>query len=241
MTQQYSVSRILKYELCPRQYYARYVLGLEEPKVEPLDTGSAIHEWIEREVKKDHYNMDSDDVAPYFREYPLLDQAKFEHFRRAFRRQFHDLEEYYDLVGKPFLMDSWRKSFESELVLMDEEFKGIVDLVTREPWNDDSLTLVDFKTSRRELGTIHEDYEFQLMVYAWKYEELYGERPKWVVVWYLADGVRHYFKVTDESIQRAKERFISVVHKIENSKGIEDFPCSKHNFCKYGAFADLCG
>lgn len=234
MTQQYSVSRILKYEQCPRQYYAKYVLGLEEPKTEPLDTGSAIHEWIEVETKKGtHPN--------YSVKYPLMNLSKFGHVQRVFTNRMMDLREYYDIIGKPELYDEWKESFQAELVLMDEGFKGIVDLVTREPWNDNSLTLVDFKTSKRFLGSIHEDYEFQLLVYAWKYEELYGERPDWLCVWYLADGLKHYFRVTEESLVRARERFINAVHKIESSKGIEDYPCSGHAFCRYGAFADLCG
>lgn len=233
MTQQYSVSRILKYETCPRQYYAKYVLGLEEPKTEPLDTGSAIHAWIENETKGEQH-------PDYRQEYPLLNEEKFEHFKTAFKARMQELKEYYALVDKPFLYQAWLDSFKSEVVLMDEEFKGIVDLVTTEPWNDDSLTLVDFKTSRRELGTIHEDYYFQLLVYAWKYEELYGVRPKWLVVWYLADGVRHYFPVTQEALDKAIERFKSTVYKIENSKGVEDYPCSKHNFCRYGSFKGLC-
>ena len=233
MAQQYSVSRVLTYEKCPRQYYAKYRLGLESEQTEALDTGSAVHEWIETETNGQPH-------PDYKEKYPLLDEAKFEHFTKAYVVRMSELQEYYRLVGKEFLFKAWQESFQSEVVLMDEEFKGIVDLVTREPWNDDGLTLVDFKTSRREIGTIHEDYEFQLMVYAWKYEQLYGERPAWVAVHYLADGVRYYFRVTQESIDRATERFKSVVLKIESSKGIEDFPCSKHVFCRYSPFVGLC-
>lgn len=227
------MSRVLTYEKCPRQYYAKYILGLEEPKTEPLDTGSAVHAWIELETKGEKH-------PDYYEKYPLLSKDKFEHFKDAFQVRMQELSRYYELVGKPFLYHDWVKSFDSEVVMNDEEFKGIIDLVSREPWNDNSLTLVDFKTSRREIGTIHEDYYFQLLVYAWKYEELYGERPEWLVVWYLADGVRHYFPVTQEALDKAIERFKSTVYKIENSKGIEDFPCSKHNFCRYGAFTELC-
>jgi DNA helicase-2/ATP-dependent DNA helicase PcrA len=43
-----SYSKLVEYQGCPRCYYVKYVLRLDEPKTSALSTGSVVHEAIER-------------------------------------------------------------------------------------------------------------------------------------------------------------------------------------------------
>src|SRR5687768_12770334 len=43
----FSYTQLALFRLCPRRYYYRYVLGLEEPKTPAMSFGTMIHDLIE--------------------------------------------------------------------------------------------------------------------------------------------------------------------------------------------------
>ena len=133
-----SFSQVYAFETCPRQYYLRYVLGVEiTPVPEYFIKGKALHRTIANVYRAQMERIDFDEeIISYDEIHP--DSQSGNHLRNGYLTLRQNMLPSDEVIGieKPFVY------------LMNDEtppIVGVIDLILR---RDGRLILIDHKTGR---------------------------------------------------------------------------------------------
>lgn len=167
----FSYSRLSTFEMCPRKFYCKYILGHSEEVTKPLAIGKACHKVIECYIHQ-----------------PTLPIAE------AFRHGFDEVDNHKDVTTNELvrLLSNGRyriqKLREKRLRepgnvivehhfqvnigrLKDIQLQGYIDILER---NGQKVTIIDWKTGWKVYDNFHDSR--QLSLYAW-------------VVWQITEGM----------------------------------------------------
>ena len=144
----FSYSRLERYAKCPKSFYYKYVLEMEEPISEPMALGKAVHAAIERFLKAQWANEKKDMsecVAEAVAEAPVpisFDEALQLCLNPAVRERTF-------CYGPPEI----EQRFDVQLDAAGAYgLQGIVDYSERNLTDEKTCLLVDWKTSRAKFG-----------------------------------------------------------------------------------------
>ena len=186
-----SASRLALFRRCPRKFYVKYVLNIDEPPSPAATLGSVIHATIEHywsvyHLYKNHAELERDVLQHYQQLFfnathtlPWIDQD-----RTAFAMLFLD--------GQTMLRRYFNQKFQRPLYV-EHEFllpfphrsapiaylRGFFDHVYEDGF-------VDLKTGYRVPDRLH--FDPQMIVYTWAYEQLFGKAPTVTFIYHLRTG-----------------------------------------------------
>lgn len=158
----------------------------------------------------------------------------------AFGNRFKEKLEMIIFEGKARdLNHAWNlakpKLREHKITDKEEDITGIIDSIETD--YNDSVYLVDYKTSKLYRHTMPEEYFRQLGIYAYLYRQEFGDLPSYVAIHYLRYGEIFIVPVSEEMVTKVLD-FIRTMRKEIQSIDINDYPsctmewCDCHNFNK---------
>lgn len=241
-----SPSQINCYLRCPRLFYYRYVLRVEQSPSIHLYKGSLIHSLIEDAFKnKTYIQLDkylTSEIKkrwdPQSEEVLLTQKENKSHYNDsiAIVKSFGKM---FDTKLKLMLEDerirdinhAWNsaKPTLSEFKIRNDELKiqGIIDSIETD--FDGRTFIVDYKTSKKYKNMVSEEYVRQLSIYAWLYAEANKRKPDYVGINYLRYGEVYMFPVTQQMLDDTKQLIINVQNKTK-SMDINDYPLEGDKF-----------
>lgn len=201
----YSVSGLMVYEVCPRQYYHTFVRGWAPPITAAMQRGTTIHALI-----KDHFGQPRllvPDAAPEV-------QSMFETFRSS-RFNIQPLA-----TEQSFVLP-----FESG------DVRGRIDLVL--PGDNTAVEVIDFKSgttrSRQDMES-----SLQLPLYALAATTMFDARPEDLLYTYyfLRQGEEISFRASTATFATLRPRVESLVagiqaERFESPRGCGCFACRR--------------
>lgn len=220
------------------QWYSRYILGEKIPNNIYMCAGTAVHNFLEDffEVgpkpgetissfatrrfsecyaknlteNKELLQFLSADDSPY----ALTDLLSWVEAKiRTWVDETSRIEKKYGAArafefNSPCKIEEEIKDFIGEVPI-----KGYIDAVyQKSKWSRENgleFQIADYKTSSKQMETIHADYFVQLLMYAYVYKRR-GKRVKWVIVDYVKYNQKYFFRVNDALIE-ALERLVADV------------------------------
>lgn len=227
-----TVSQVLSFLRCPKQYYYRWILGIadagfdleedrkEQEGVSPATLGTAVHDVL-----------------------AAVD------FSGDFKSQIELLTENQDPTLRPTVQDRCLKLLESpwftritsaQELLQESPFVaafdginllGRIDLLFRD---ENGWVAADYKTGSGFWGDRYQD---QLGLYALTVERCLGVRPRETVVIVLGDGEDRSSVVDDVMLREAESDLRQTVEMLR----LKQFVPSRQPSCKYCPYSNLCG
>ncbi len=125
---------------------------------------------------------------------------------------------------------------ELKLVLEEENFSGIIDKTMS--LFDDSIAIVDYKTSKSALPHyIPDSHLKQGKSYAYLWKKHFDIMPKHISFYYLRTGESVFYPISERDIQEIENDIV----EIRNKKQIlEEFPKNPTRLCTYCDFFGNC-
>ncbi len=228
-----TVSRILDYVACPRMYYCRWVLGIQEESPDP----------------KDMIPDDEADVSSTTLGTAVHQVLRAVDFSKALEPQLDELAKLQtgNLLGpiedacKRFLASSWAERIcrgsqwlqevPLRLKLGTCDFRGRADLLFKD---ESGWVVADYKTGG---GVDSDRYRRQVGIYALAVERCLGVPPSEAVVISLR-GAKDYVQQVNDSLINETEAMVNSV-----AEGIrrEDFEPCKSDECDHCSYKIHCG
>jgi ATP-dependent helicase/nuclease subunit A len=251
----YTVTEILAYNICPRQYYFKYYLGLPEgtPFSPPLEKG---------------------DIGGFGgEEEDLLHRDEFGMPAHEFGNIVHDVLRDYDFSNPPIppllkggkggfspstlaLISGWVASFaeskigerikSSQMVERELPFvfnykgtliRGRIDLVFGD--GNGTYTILDYKSNNigeKEVEGHVKQYELQMQLYAKALEAIYDHRPKEAILYFLVPGIAANVDVSEGAMAKTQERLDTFFTTAKSG----EFPMIKGDMCNWCAYKKFC-
>ncbi len=245
----FSISRLRKFEECPRAYKFRYI---EKPEVERIQNiygflGSRVHETLEKHYTDlmDGFCNSIDDLLGYYNK--IWSENWSEDILVYGNRSVEEYKEdgkncitnYYS-CNEPFEEDT---TIDTELNLRcsleaygeNYDFQGYIDRLSK--GSNGSYEIHDYKTSKNipSHGELEENR--QLGLYQIAVQQNYPDAEEIELVWhYVRYGEEFRFKKTEENLRRLKINLVRTVRKVERAKKRDIFPAKRFN----GARCDWC-
>lgn len=187
-----SFSRLKTFLSCPRKYYYRYVLGLNEPplfgKKSNATYGNAIHNAL-FDYYQTHKIFKLDDFLPFLSE---LNPLEFEIARQKFRLFEQNENAHISLGWQPFEFEVTK-----EAVVDDVKIKGVIDRIDR---RNDEFFVIDYKTGTSNDPLQLEFYKYLANATQAKFYDLkkdmkfFEDKPVKKGLLEIFSEIRQYFK-----------------------------------------------
>lgn len=252
----FSISRIRKFEECPRAYKFRYI---EKPEVEEVRNiygflGSRVHETLEKLYSElmegrqmtiwallDYYDDIWDqkwasDVQIYSNKYSMDD----------YKQTGEECIRNYYFSHEPFDRDETvdiELNLRCELCALGEEYKfqGYVDRLAR--LSDGCYEVHDYKTSKNVPGKKELDQDRQLGLYQLAVHRTYPEVEEVELVWhYVRYDKELRSKRSEEELKELERNLVRSARKIDRAKDGDYFPPKRFDGarCDWCDYKDLC-
>jgi len=231
----FSASRINTYKTCPRLYYFKYIEQLEEPKHILTIMGSALHKSIE-----DFYAKGIPPQATFNKEFysgvsyaeAQLGIVMGKNTPAQVSMLGKSIVDAIDWGLKPLELE---KAF--ELPFPNKEnpvciLRGVIDMVLEDG------VIIDHKSSKVQPSKKKLSENYQFILYAWAYKELYGKLPEKVYWHHLrtqqfieADVLKDF----DEKLTSIVNDVILIINDTQHEK------VERNGFCDHVChFKDRC-
>lgn len=230
-----SYSAISTYQKCPLSYKYLYRLKLPTKPSHHLSFGSSIHSALEF-----FYNVDVPKPCSLERLLEELDNAwlrdgyesekqeqEFKEKGRAILTQFY--HENLPLFAVPLAIEQ-RFSLDLDGITIN----GIIDRVDR--LQDGGIEIIDYKTNNKLPPKTKINTDLQLPIYHMAVENIYGEPPQKVTLYFLVPNQKMSARKTKSDIKRAKE----IIHKVAANIQAEKFEPFKNPLCPWCDFIERC-
>jgi len=235
-----SYSQINTFGICPLHYKLRYIVGLPTLQFAAASFGDSIHKALKEFYQKAlaHEKLSSDDLLKILENnwksvgYKNIAHEK-EQKEYAKKALTHFFETQFDPKNLPkYLEQPFKIRITPQLVL-----GGVIDRIDELPMGQ--IEIIDYKTGK--IPTQKEvDEDLQISIYAWaaSLPEIFGIPLEKQILsfYYFEAGQKLQTKRTAEDIEKAKERILETVDKIENS----DFLCSGNIICQKCEYKLFC-
>jgi len=238
----WSANRLKKYLLCPRQYRYAYVEGIPSVPTAPLVLGQtlhevvcSLHEWqmIEGELPDIEMVLGWFDGAwsdvleqerPLFRE-GAPDAQACRTSGREMLRLYHGQQVE---MPPPLLVE-----LAFEIHFPDFILCGVIDRVDE---GEGGLTVTDYKSGRK-MTLEQAESDWQLSIYAYAVERIFGERVDGVRLRYLKDGSSQTSVRGEEDFRQLTQQVLPhVTLKVERG----EFEPSPGYWCRWCDYRELC-
>jgi len=255
-----SPSSIKLYQQCPRKYYYQYILKLQTLPNIHLVRGNIAHTVLEKffDIDVSDYTMEDFKARLSTVLQDLLMQEWDASKKRLQSLRLSDDQYQFYFEETLLMLFNWLEQFAKELEYQhgtfQERFKiltpirekyylskvfdvrGYIDAIEK---INDEIRIMDYKTSSS--FNLY-DHKLQLAIYALLYQELHGELPDKVGIYFLKDKPK-VIKVDEQLLEFAKKE-IELVHQNTCSEHIADYPKKPSGLCKYSTgqceFFDTC-
>ena len=250
----YSFSQIQKYLSCPLSYKFRYVDKIVPEFEENLhlilwtEVHSAL-EWL--------YNQVNNFKIPKIEELEAVFVEKFDEKAKNLENEDEEKKEFLHR-WKYYLQSFYKKHYPFDdikviwteiklLIDLDEKikFQWFIDRLDKK-WEDFILT--DYKTNKNLPPEDKTYYEEQLTLYALWVKQKYWKYLK-KVYWnleYLHFELQDFWEITDENIEKVRQKYIDIVYEIEQKKAEynlwneQAFPTNETSNCRFCDYKDIC-
>ncbi|HLG28835.1 MAG TPA: PD-(D/E)XK nuclease family protein, partial [Candidatus Brocadiales bacterium] len=240
----YTVSEILTYNICPRQYYFKYYLGLPEeiPKILPVGEDEDL-------LRRDEFGMPGHELGNIVHD--ILNKYDF---CKGWHGQTCLSVPQTISESASVLISGWIESFsaskigkrirssqmiESELPFIfnynGNLIKGRIDLV----FGNGDYTILDYKSNNigeKEIEAHVKHYELQMQLYANALEAIYDYRPKEAILYFLVPGIAVSVDISEGTMAKMQERLDTFLTTAERG----EFPIIKGETCNWCAYKKFC-
>ncbi len=240
----YTVSEILTYNICPRQYYFKYYLGLPEeiPKILPVGEDEDL-------LRRDEFGMPGHELGNIV--HNILSSYDF---CKGWHGQTRLSVPQTISESASALISGWIESFSASKIgerikasqRIERELpfifnykgnliKGRIDLV----FGNGDYTILDYKSNnigKKEIEAHVKHYELQMQLYANALEAIYDYPPKEAVLYFLVPGIAVSVDISKGTMAKMQENldtFFTTAKKGE-------FPIIKGEMCNWCVYKKFC-
>jgi putative RecB family exonuclease len=245
-----SPSRVNQIETCPKQYQYVSIEKLHESKKMATYRGTFFHEVMEKAFLRtmDDPTQRSPELAleimreivPVSLSEEIAQEMGLD--GRGVQEFLADVSKYirnYFLMEDPMSIVSEGIEVRYDLDMGGFGLRGILDRLDRDP--DGSLVIADYKTGKVPSGRYKDSALLPAKIYAYLCQEVLGERPKTIRLYYVQFGKTIEIRVTDDDVAYAEQRVRQAWAKIEGWWADQYFPATPNNLCNgWCSFKNIC-
>ncbi len=239
-----SYSSMSTYEQCPLKWKLHYVDKVPELPKPYFSFGKVMHDvmeyfYMEKEggkIKGPRFEAPSvDELLRYYADIWTSEgyaDAKEEENYRSLGEKI--IGEYHSTHAPSFRMPVATEHF-FMLDIEGVKVRGYIDRVDR--IDEDSVAILDYKTSKNPFSLPYVKGNEQLALYQMAFEELHGKRVERLSLYHLRSNMD--FSVgrrPDSMIDALRSKIVRIAESIEN----EGFEPKKSNLCAYCDYQHLC-
>lgn len=235
-----SYSGLDTFTQCPAKYKFQYIERIRTPKSKEAIFGTLIHDCLKvlHEPSRP-IPLSEDELLKYFANkwdnsaYPDKQEEAF-----AFHQGVDILKNYYlRNQGVRYNILTLETSF--VVPISDSQISGRIDRIDK--LDDGTFEIIDYKTSRKMPSQEDVDRNFQLSVYYLglinRWPHIQNKSIK-LSLYFLKHGEKISTARTKEQIEQSKERIVSLIGQIQQSK-FEPKPNPLCDWCAYQAYCSL--
>ena len=226
----FSVSQFVGYQKCPRIYQYRHILKIPEKPKYYFDFGSTLHKVVEQLTKMQKNKQPINEKIAY----ELLDKFWDP---KGYKAEIDIKRDYAEAktVLQVFLEEQNKRK--TEILDIERDFettigniriRGRIDRIDKDK---ESLTVIDYKTSKKETSLNKLKTDMQLIVYALAMKDLHhhnnnnsnetecdSERPLKVGNWFLRPNKQIFFTPEKQAIEDIQTEIQDMAKKINNAE-----------------------
>lgn len=259
----YSFSQTNLFEQCPRKYQYKYIdkIQKEFESSPDLILGQSVHGALERLYNQINvFKIPQEDEV--LKKFKVLRDNEFEKLKnenKEIKIKWDQTLEDYLRRGNEYLKNYYGKFYPFEGVKIvstednmifslddNKQFRGIIDRLDKQ-WQD-TFVINDYKTNKNLPTQDKERYYEQLSLYAIGISHKYAKYYKTIKarLFYLHFDIIDEREVTDEIMDKVKNKYIGIVDQIENKKFAynmwdkKSFECKENTLCKYCEYMSIC-
>ncbi|MBS3815574.1 MAG: PD-(D/E)XK nuclease family protein [Hadesarchaea archaeon] len=247
----YSISRLSKFEECPKAYEFKYELGVEAERVQNIYgfMGSRVHETLEllHEDLRDGKKNSLEELIDYYNkrwsekwedEIQVPNDYTPQNFKKTGRECIENYYEKHEPLDQDETIDTelWLNP-KIEVDGVEHKFMGVIDRLAITP--DGKYVVHDYKTTKN-LPTQEEiNSDRQLGLYQLGVQQEYPDAEEVELVWHFVRfGKDVRVKRSKRELEELKEKLASVIREIESSRARDEFPTMRGkgancNWCDY--------
>lgn len=235
-----SYSGLDTFTQCPAKYKFQYIERIRTPKSKEAIFGTLIHDCLKVLHEPSRPTpLSEDELLKYFANkwdnsaYPDKQEEAF-----AFHQGVDILKNYYlRNQGVRYNILTLETSF--VVPISDSQISGRIDRIDK--LDDGTFEIIDYKTSRKMPSQEDVDRNFQLSVYYLglinRWPHIQNKSIK-LSLYFLKHGEKISTARTKEQIEQSKERIVSLIGQIQQSK-FEPKPNPLCDWCAYQAYCSL--
>ncbi len=228
----YSVTSLGEFARCPRRYYLSNVIGIPEgifykkegtlPGLSAMERGTIVHELIEK-IHKDKIKerdprklLSNLEYSLGFEDASIIEKCLYNYMAS----DIHSIEGevFSEIPFSYFINGRWLLTGKADLLIFE----------------DDGITIVDFKTNTKIHANLLEIYRLQVLTYALAISEIYGAKPKRAIIASLFEGRFTQVDISESMLKECKNQIMNIIKRIEKGaftdKAAQLETC---NFCVY--------
>ncbi|HHY70554.1 MAG TPA: UvrD-helicase domain-containing protein [Thermoanaerobacterales bacterium] len=215
ISKNYSVTSLGEFLRCPRRYYLSNLMGISEgvfykndgglPGLSARERGTLVHKLIEK-IHRNKIDVKNHGEFLNAQTYHLTPKDK-EIIGRCFQNYLES--ELYSASGTIYSEMSFTYRLKERCYIT-----GKIDHLVFE---EDGLTVVDFKTNAVIEQALLETYRLQVMIYALAVSEIYGVKSKKAIIASLFEGKIIEVDTSPSSLVECKNQICNIVNRIESN------------------------
>jgi putative RecB family exonuclease len=241
-----SPSKVASFRDCALAFRFSAIDRIPEPPTLATAKGTLVHRVLELLLGLDAPERTPDAARELLPEavVDVLDGEEYAPLALAADERAALVEQSWGLVERYFVLEDPRTVQHEGLELMLEaevggvRLRGIIDRLERDA--DGRLVVTDYKTGRvpgerfeqGKLGGVH--------FYAYLCEQVLGERPATIQLYYLAEPVAIVAEPSDQSIRGLERRVGAIWTAVERACERDDFRPNPGKLCQWCSFQQWC-
>jgi len=229
---QFSVTSLGEFVRCPRKYYFSNVLDIPEgifykrdgdaTRLSAAERGTIVHELIEKVHRDKSREVDVQELLSQYG-YSLSSEDTYiieECLNNFAASEIYEIkgEAFYEMPLDYCINDSWLLTGKADLLIFE----------------DDGVTIVDFKTNAKIHQDLLEIYRLQVLTYALAISEIYGIKPKRAIIASLYEGNFIEVDTAPNVLAECRDQILSIINNIESGtfsgKALDTAACG---YCAY--------
>jgi ATP-dependent exoDNAse (exonuclease V) beta subunit len=238
ISRNYSVTSLGEFLRCPRRYYLSNLMGIPERMfyksdgdlsgLSAMERGTIVHELIEK-IHSDNIKVETPEELLAALKHPLtFDDRK--HIKRCL----------HNYLGSELYNASGVVCSEVPFTYHLERRRYITGKIDHLVFEEDGVTIVDFKTNTIIDPSLLQTYRLQVMAYAIAVSEIYDVKPKKAIIASLFEGKVTEVDTIPSSLAECRTQICSIVNTIETGEFKEN--TMEKPTCEFCAYKDkLCG
>jgi putative RecB family exonuclease len=241
-----SPSKVSAFRDCALAFRLSAIDRIPEPPSAPAAKGTLVHRALELLLQLPPAERTPEAARALLprAETDVLDGAEYAELPLTAEERAAFVSHAGELVEKYFQLEDPRVIHPEGLELMLEaevggvRLRGIIDRLERDA--DGRLVVTDYKTGRVPGERFEHGKLGGVQFYAFLCEQVLGERPARIQLYYLAEPVAIVAEPSDQSIRGLERRVSAIWTAVERACEREDFRPRPGRLCDWCSFKDYC-